>query len=141
MVDADVISAKLRELEVRIARVRARCPAEASSFASDPDALELVSFNLMLAVQVCLDIASHLIADEGWPLATSLGEAFQRLGEHGVLTAETVEAMRRAAGLRNVIAHGYANANLDLLYSAALHGVADLDRFAREVSVWLRSRL
>jgi uncharacterized protein YutE (UPF0331/DUF86 family) len=31
--------------------------------------VDLVSFNLVLAVQSCSDIASHIIADEGWPAA------------------------------------------------------------------------
>ncbi len=66
MVDADLVAARLRELGDRIARVRARVPSRASALADDRDTLELVAFNLMLAVQSCLDIASHLIADERW---------------------------------------------------------------------------
>jgi uncharacterized protein YutE (UPF0331/DUF86 family) len=77
MVNADLVADKLRELAERIARVRARVPPQASALAGDRDTLELVAFNLMLAVQSCLDIASHLIADERWPLAGTLGEAFQ----------------------------------------------------------------
>ena len=140
MVDADVIAAKLRELEDRILRVKAHCPPDAASLAADRDALDLVSFNLMLAVQACLDIASHLIADEGWTVATSLGDAFQRLGEHGVLTSETTQALRQVAGLRNVVAHGYADASAAILHTAASQRVADLERFAREVSAWVRGR-
>jgi uncharacterized protein YutE (UPF0331/DUF86 family) len=140
MVDAAVIATKLRELEDRIARVAARRPADAASLAEDRDALDLVSFNLMLAIQACLDIASHLIADEGWPAAASLGEAFQRLGERGVLSKPTAEALRRAAGLRNVVAHGYAEANPELLHTASLDGLADLRHFASEVSAWVCGR-
>jgi uncharacterized protein YutE (UPF0331/DUF86 family) len=140
MVDANVVAAKLRELDDRIARVRAHLPAAASALAADRDALDLVAFNLMLAVQVCLDVASHLIADEAWPAAASLGEAFQRLGEQGVLTQPTAAALRRAAGLRNVVAHGYAEAHPDLLHAAASGGLPDLERFASEVSAWVRGR-
>jgi uncharacterized protein YutE (UPF0331/DUF86 family) len=86
MVDAAVIVTKLRDLEGRIGRRSAHRPADASSLTQDRDALDLVSFNLMLAIQACLDIASHLIADQGWPAAASLGEAFQRLAG-GRLTA------------------------------------------------------
>ncbi|MDP9121009.1 MAG: DUF86 domain-containing protein [Acidobacteriota bacterium] len=141
MIDADVIAAKLRELADRIARVKEHCPPDASSLAADRDTLDLVSFNLMLAVQVCLDVASHLIADEGWPPPTSMGEAFQRLGEHGVLTRTTAEALRGAAGLRNLVAYGYAEASPDLLHAAAAGGMADLERFALEVGGWVRDRL
>jgi len=140
MVDADLVAAKLRELAERIARVRARVPSQASAFAADRDTLDLVAFNLMLAVQSCLDIASHLIADEKWPPAATLGEAFERLCERGVLDRTTAEALRRATGLRNVVAHGYSAAAPDLLYLAATVGLVDLERFAQQVSAWARTR-
>jgi len=140
MVDANVVASKLRDLDDRIARVRAHLPADASVLAANRDGLDLVSFNLMLAVQVCLDIASHLIADEAWPPAGSLGEAFQRLGEQGVISSGTAAVLRRAAGLRNVVAHGYAAADPDRLYAAASEGLIDLQRFASEVSAWVRGR-
>jgi uncharacterized protein YutE (UPF0331/DUF86 family) len=92
MVDPDLVAAKLRGLAERIARVRARVPSQASALAADRDTLDLVAFNLMLAVQSCLDIASHLIADERWPPAATLGEAFQRLGERSVLDRTTADA-------------------------------------------------
>ena len=76
MVDIDVIAAKLADLRDRIGRVEAHRTADADSLARDRDALDLVAFNLMLAVQACADIASHLIADEGWAAAASLGDAF-----------------------------------------------------------------
>lgn len=140
MVDANIVVSKIRELDDRIGRVRAHLPADASVLAVNRDALDLVSFNLMLAVQVCLDIASHLIADEAWRPAGSLGEAFQRLGEQGVIGSATAAALRRAAGLRNVVAHGYAAADPDRLYAAASEGLIDLQRFASEVSAWVRER-
>jgi len=76
MVDADVIAAKLGELADRVGRVRQHRPADADALAADRDALDLVSFNLMLAVQACTDIASHLIADEGWPPGQGSGRGF-----------------------------------------------------------------
>lgn len=140
MVDADLVGAKLRELADRASRVREHVPQDVTVLTADRDALELVSFNLMLAVQACLDIASHLIADEKWPPAVTLGDAFQRLGERGVLTPATTAALRRAAGLRNVVAHGYAAADPTLIYRAATEGLGDLVSFEQEVSAWVRAR-
>jgi uncharacterized protein YutE (UPF0331/DUF86 family) len=140
MVDADIVSSKLRELDDRLSRVRARVPWQAPSLAADQDALDLVAFNLMLAVRSCLAVANHLIADERWPPAATLVEAFERLGERGVLTGTTVEALRRAAGLRNGIAQGDSAAAPELLHLAATAGLADLERFAQQVSAWVRTR-
>ena len=56
MVNKDLVVAKLSELVDRIARARQHCPAEATQLASDRDALDLVSFNLMLAVQASSEL-------------------------------------------------------------------------------------
>lgn len=141
MVDLNVVSRKLAELAQRLARVRAQSPENAEAFAADQDAVELASFNLLLAIQSCLDIASHLIADEGWEPPATLGEAFLRLHDHGVLTAETAKAMKQAAGMRNLLAHGYEAVEPDKLQDAAVQGLDDLERFSREIAVWTSARL
>ena len=119
MVDRDLLAAKLVDLADRRERARAHTPADVAALRSDRDALDIVSFNLMLCVQICADIASHLIADEGWPAASTIAQGFTRLQEHGVLSAGTAEAMRNAVGFRNVVAHGYSRIDVDMAHRAA----------------------
>jgi uncharacterized protein YutE (UPF0331/DUF86 family) len=140
MVNKDVVTAKLSELVDRITRARRHAPSDAAQLAANRDALDLVSFNLMLAVQDCADIASHLIADERWPAARSLAEAFDRLVENGVTTPETGEQLKRAVGLRNVVAHGYARVNVEMVHAAATQGIRDLEAFAADVATFLQTR-
>lgn len=140
MVDRDLVSAKLAELAERVARVRANRPADAEALGQDRNALDLVAFNLMLAVQSCLDLATHLIADEGWEAANSFAASFSRLSEHGVLSAETADALAEAAKFRNFVAHGYVLVDPVRIFAAATAGLADLERFAREVGSWVGGR-
>lgn len=109
--------------------------------ASDRDALELVSFNLILAIQATLDIASHVIADEGWPAAATLAESFIRLHEHQVISAQTLEGIRPAARLRNILTHMYSGVDPEKVYLAATAGLAEIERFAEEVATWIRDRI
>lgn len=141
MVRADLVAAKLAEVADRMERVRARCPVDAAALAGDRDALDLVSFNLMLAVQAAADITSHIIVDEGWPSASSVAGGFTRLRDHGVLSAETAAAMSRAAGFRNVVAHGYGDVDPEAVFAAATGGLVDLAAFCGEVATWLRERV
>lgn len=135
MVDRTLVAGKLADLADRTARVRQhRKPA--ADLKQDRDAADLVAFNLMIAVQICADIASHLIADEGWPAAKTLGESFTRLQERQVIAVEVAAALRNAVGLRNVVAHGYAGVDVDLLQRAATQGLEDLDAFARQIAAW-----
>jgi uncharacterized protein YutE (UPF0331/DUF86 family) len=137
MVNRDLIAAKLADLADRVARVRRHCPVDAAKLGADGDVLDLVSFNLMLAVQICSDIASHIIADQGWPVARSLAEGFERLCNRGVIQQATSDALCRAVGLRNVVAHGYADIDVGMVHEAGTQGLGDLGAFAREVSAWL----
>jgi uncharacterized protein YutE (UPF0331/DUF86 family) len=140
MVRVDLVTAKLANLGRRIARVRKHTSPSVEALREDQDALDLVSFNLMLSVQSAVDIASHIIADEGWRPATTLSEAFERLAENGVITKPIATAMGRATGLRNVVAHGYAAIDVASVYAAASSGVGDLEAFAAEVARWLQTR-
>jgi uncharacterized protein YutE (UPF0331/DUF86 family) len=138
MVHADLVTAKLAELGARIARVRARVPATAGELRANQDALEIVSFNLMLCVQSAADIASHLIADEGWRPALTLAGVFDRLAENAVIGSATAASMAKAAALRNVVAHGYAGIDVAIVFGAASRGVDDLEAFASEVASWVQ---
>lgn len=98
MVRQEIVQRKLAELDERAARVRAHRRASAPELAADRDALELVAFNLMLAVQAACDLAAHVIADEGWTAPATVAECFTRLAEHAVITDSTAVALRRAVG-------------------------------------------
>lgn len=69
---------------------------------------DLGAFYLFLAIQECIDLATHWVADEGWPVPDDAGGSFDLLADRGVLDARLAEGMRGAVGLRNRIGHGYA---------------------------------
>jgi uncharacterized protein YutE (UPF0331/DUF86 family) len=140
VVRPEIVQRKLAELDDRVARVRGHRRATVEELASDRDALDLVAFNLMLAVQAACDLAAHLIADEGWTAPPTVAECFAQLAEQQVIATATAAALRRAVGFRNVVAHGYAGIDVGATYAAATLGVDDLDRFAREVATWLMNR-
>ena len=139
MVDANTIASKLDELADLVARVRSFNPEDAAVLTEDRTARDLVAYNLVLAVQSCLDIASHLIADEEWGLATTASESFQILARHGVITSAMAAVMGKAAGLRNILVHGYSKAVPARIHIAVTSGLAELERFGDEVAAWVRT--
>src|SRR5262249_18338528 len=84
VVRLEIVQRKLAELDHRVARVRVHRRASRDELALDRDALDLVAFNVMLAVQAACDLAAHLIADEGWTAPASVAECFHQLAEHQV---------------------------------------------------------
>lgn len=140
MVNADLVAAKLAELARRLAQVRRHVPGTSAELAASDDTLDLVAFNLMLAIQVCADICNHVIADEGWVLARNLAEGFDRLAEQGVVQPEVAAELRKAVKIRNIVAHGYSGIDVELVHGGATAGLATIEAFAAQVAAWIGSR-
>lgn len=56
------------------------------------------------AIQACLDVASHVVATEGFREPTDYGDLFRILEENDVLSPATADRMVEIAGVRNVLA-------------------------------------
>lgn len=90
---------------------------------------DLSLFYLFLAIQECIDLAAHWVADEGWGEPDDAGSAFDVLADRKVIDRDAATASRAAAGLRNRIAHGYAL--LDSVTTCSRKGATTCDSFAQ----------
>ena len=110
--DADEIIS--RPLDVFIANVKER---------------DLATFYLFLAIQECIDLAAHWVADSGWSPPDDAASTFDILADRKVIDRETADGMRLATGLRNRIAHGYFLLDHRPLHEEAMDGVKTLRIF------------
>lgn len=88
---------------------------------------------LQLALQICIDVGAHLIAELGLPPPDDYRGVFSRLEEAEILDADLAGRLRRAAGLRNLLVHGYAEVD-DRKVWVALAGLDDLRDYAEAVN-------
>lgn len=95
---------------------------------------DLSFFYLFLAIQECIDLAAHWVADEGWLPGDDSGSTFDVLASKGVIEAGTADALRGAAGLRNRIAHGYALLDVRRVKEEATTGIPALRLFLDAVA-------
>lgn len=69
----------------------------------------------------------------GLGTATHNADAMRLLGRHGVSEPDLAESLARAVGFRNILVHGYADVDDDLVV-AELDRLADLAAFVRAVA-------
>jgi uncharacterized protein YutE (UPF0331/DUF86 family) len=100
---------------------------------SDLDRQDVVSFNLHLAVENCIDIAAHIISENGWGVPGSASEMFYLLEERGILDPESTERMIKAVGLRNLIVHEYGKIDLSLLFATVRNNLNDLNSYLSDI--------
>ncbi len=128
---------KLEALRHCLGRVRERRPASASMLAADEDLQDVLVLNLSRAVQLCVDIAAHRLADSKQPVPATMGETFTTLAASGALEADLARRLRRAVGFRNIAVHNYEAIDWDIVFALTGESLADFEQFASQVSAGL----
>lgn len=126
MVDRAILTAKIGRIERSLRRIECKRPASLQSFANDQDCQDIVLFNLIQALQGCIDLAAHIVSDEGFGMVGSTNEFFYLLQEQGIIPADLTEKMVRAVGFRNLCVHEYGRLDLERVYEVASEGLSDI---------------
>ena len=135
VVDRALLAARVATVRDAIARVRSVLPADAGAFRDDRTAREIVILNLFVALQTCLDLASHWLADEGWDVPQRYPDLFVALAEHAVLPRDLAARLAAASGLRNLVAHQYGVLDWTRIHAIASFDLDDLERFCAEIAL------
>jgi uncharacterized protein YutE (UPF0331/DUF86 family) len=129
MVRPDLVAAKIGRARGWLNDAAAVLLNPLDAFLADPKGRDLSLFYLFLAIQECIDLAAHWVADGGWGEPDDAGSAFDVLADRGVIERDTATALRAAAGLRNRIAHGYAPLDYGRVHREAQSGIPALRDF------------
>lgn len=132
--DSLIVSAKLESLRRCVARIEARRVPTARELAADVDVQDIVALNLTRAVQLCVDVALHVLSDGDAPPPETMGEAFDALAEADVISEALAQRMRSAVGFRNLAVHAYQSIDWAIVHRLTYEGVDDLRSFALAVS-------
>lgn len=132
--DRLIAERKLDSLRRCLARVRERCPADLEALAASPDLQDIVVLNLSRAVQICVDLALHVLSSMNEPVPDTMGQAFDRLAQAGVIPPELALRLRRAVGFRNVAVHSYSSIDWAVVHAIATRHLGDFDTFARQIA-------
>jgi len=100
---------------------------------ADPARLGHTKYLFVTAVEGCIDAAQHVCASEGFGPPETNADAIRLLADHGLLDDATAEPVARAVGFRNVLVHGYATVDDDVVI-AALARLDDLRTYVRALT-------
>jgi len=129
LVNTTVVLRKISQIRQRLTRLKDKKDVSVARLKSDPDTQDIVLHNLQLAIQGCVDIGSHIIADEGWGIAGSFSEIFYILQEKKVLGPVLTDKMIAMVGFRNLLVHEYETIRFDLVYDILQTHLSDIEEF------------
>ena len=138
MVRPDVVASKVARARSWLNDAAQWLDAPVDEFRSDPKGRDLALFYLFLAIQECIDLAAHWVADEGWGEPDDAGSSFDLIAARGAITHDVATALRAATGLRNRIAHGYAQLDYDRVHGEARVGIPSIRQFLAGIAAAAR---
>ena len=129
MVRRDVALSRIGRASAWLTEADRLFAMDAEQFRAATKDRDLAIFYLFLALQECIDLVAHWVADAGWGVPDDAGSTFDELADRGAISRELADRLREGVGLRNRIAHGYALLDYGRVQSEARIGIPALRSF------------
>lgn len=129
MVDKDVVLEKIKNIQNCLKRIQDKTAGDPTRL-DDINIQESFVLNLQRAVQSVIDLAAHIVSDEGLGLPSELKENFLLLERAKIIDAELSQQLQKMVGFRNIAVHEYAAIEVDVLRAILQRGsLKDIEVF------------
>ena len=131
MVDRELLLDRLTLLDEYLRDLQEVSGVGWTEFTGDKRLRRHIERTLQLAIEACLDIGNHLIADARLRQPQDYKDIFTVLVENGYLPEEDRAAYQKMAGFRNVLVHGYARIDPAIVFGVLKKDLSRFEQFAR----------
>lgn len=107
MVDKALILRKFAELEEYLEQIKEYSDITLEEYSEDWKIQRIIERTLQMMIEICVDVASHIISDMGYRVPKSYADTFRVLHEENILEKELFETMENMAKFRNIVVHHY----------------------------------
>ena len=88
---------------------------------------------LQLAIEACLSLGNHIVAQERLGIPGSYQDTFSLLDRGGILPTEFADEMKKMARFRNRLVHIYWDIDLEQLYGVITERLGDFEIFVKHI--------
>ena len=124
-----VIASKLESLSRCLHRITSKKPESLDQLLGNIDLQDILALNLERSIQLCVDIANHILSTLDDSPAMSMAESFERLSEKEIISIEMAGNLRRAVDFRNLSVHAYDKIDWNLVWNNLGSDLNDLVNF------------
>jgi uncharacterized protein YutE (UPF0331/DUF86 family) len=129
--DAALLEKKLAFIETRVRELKELARPE--RIASDVREARFVEHTLQIAIQAALDVASQIVSDRRLGEPETNRALFDLLQKAGIVSQTLAEQLYAMAGFRNVLVHGYQEADVTIVEDIVRNHLGDLIAFVAAI--------
>lgn len=107
MVDRPLILRKLSELDKYSKQLGEFANISLEDYSGNWKVQRIIERTLQMMIEMCADIANHIISDKGYRVPKSYVDTFKVLYENSIINNDLSGAMAKIAKFRNIVVHQY----------------------------------
>jgi uncharacterized protein YutE (UPF0331/DUF86 family) len=139
LVDKTLIGRKIAQLDTYLGQIQEYSRISMAAYQEDWKTQRIAERTLQILVELCIDMANHIISDEGMRLPGGYADTFRVLVENKIINRNLFSKMEKMAKFRNVVVHQYEKINPAIVVSILHHNLKDFDRFKKAIRKYLSS--
>ena len=137
--DTDKIANKFLQLDEYLALLNQVGGKGKEVFLNDKLLIGSAKYYLQVSIEVCLDVAGHIIASERFRAPKDYADSFSVLNEAGIISSELCNRLRQMAKFRNRLVHLYSEIDNEYIYDIIQNDLDDFAKFKKSIAKKLKT--
>ena len=138
VVDRELVLRTLANIDLYLTQLTPYRALDVAAYAADWRTQRIVERTLHLAIEACMDVADHIVADRRLRVPETGAATFESLGEADLLPRELAARLARMVGFRNILVHDFARLDPAIGVRVLRTDLSDLERFCEAVLALLQ---
>jgi uncharacterized protein YutE (UPF0331/DUF86 family) len=138
VVDPELVLRRLADIDRYLSQLVPYRALDVAAYGADWRTQRIVERTLHLAIEACMDVADHIVADRRLRVPETGVATFESLGEADLLPRELAASLARMVGFRNILVHDYARLDPAMVMRVLRTDLADVERFRAAVLALLQ---
>ena len=97
----------------------------------------IVERTLQILIETGIDIANHIISDQGFRIPTSYSDTFKVLQENNIINKNLYQSLEKIAKFRNLIVHNYDRIDPAFIISILRNNLNDFTNYKYSILKWM----
>jgi len=140
MVDKTLILRKLAKLDEYLGQIREYSAVSLEEYEENWKVQRIIDRTLQIMIETCLDVAGHIISDEGFRVPETYVDMFKILIEHQILDISQSDPFAKMAKFRNIVVHNYEKIDPAIVVGILRNNLEDFETFKKAIVAYLKTK-
>lgn len=131
--DRDRVTRLMGEAKNALFNIHELAELDEEEFLRNKHYISSAKYNLLVAIEACIDIAYHLISKNKLRLPKDYSDAFKVLQENNVISNELARRLILMARFRNRLVHIYWDIDDRMIYRIITENITDIEKFLEHI--------